>query len=533
MIYKKIKLVSAVASAACILCITKPVYAETKQISEEIIQNTTASVSEEIVENEAALANSNENKDDKQKNGNDKEKSVKAAEEVKIERNWLTEEVASQLNKDYSKLTADDFLKIVKIDLGYKKIKENIPEEIKLLKNLQYLNLNYCRLSGDIPECIAEMPDLKHLDLGDNDFDSIPESLENKIINGDYAYCDVEQNNFKLKEGWHLLKGNWAYIDKYGERLKGEQKLKDISYNFGEEGYVKQGWSRENNIVHYYDRDAGMIKKSWKLIDNKWYYFNEDGVMLTGLQNIDGTKFCLSGDGVMLTGFQNIGGSNYYFCDRGGMQYGWVNVNGKDYYFDETTGVMAASTEKVINGKTYRFEADGTSHCDNNVWIDTYTYVTPNGQTVNTYYNYSHSNTNYQLFKYMTDPSNQASVDATAVMLHGGRTDNNCVYFASEALRRVGVGIPRETCNTYEFENILKSLGFVYSYDLTQLKPGDIVFTDGYTHVYIFMGWDSDGYAFIVDNQSYNFDNKILHRRQIYNDTAITDRATHFFYYPY
>lgn len=526
MIYKKIKIVSAIASVVCVFCVSKPVYAETKQITEEVFTNNNDSVSEEIVQNEAALANSDENKDGK-------EKTAKAEDEVKIERNWLTEEVASQLNKDYSKLTVEDFSKIVKIDLGYKKIDEKIPDEIKLLKNLEYLNLNYCRLYGDIPECIAQMPNLKHLDLGDNKFDSLPESIEKKIINGDYVYCDVEENNFKLNEGWHLLKGNWAYIDKYGDRLKGEQTIKDISYNFGDEGYVKQGWSKENNVWHYYDRDTGMIKKAWKMIDGKWHYFNEDGVMLTGLQNIDGTKFCLSADGVMLTGFQNIGGSLYYFCDRGGMQYGWVNVDGKDYYFDETTGVMAVSTEKVINGKRYRFEADGMSHTDNNVWIDTYTYVTPNGQTVNTYYNYSHSNTNYQLFKYMTDPSNQSSVDSTAVLLHGGRTDNNCVYFASEALRRVGVGIPRATCNTYEFEDVLQSLGFVSCYDLSQLKPGDIVFTDGYTHVYIFMGWDSDGYAFIVDNQSYNFDNKILHRRQIYNDTSITDRATHFFYYPY
>lgn len=526
MIYKKIKIVSAIASVVCVFCVSKTVYAETKQTAEEVFTNNKTSVSEETVKNEAALANSHENEDVK-------EKDTKAEEEVKIERNWLTEEVASQLNKDYSKLTVEDFSKIVKIDLGYKKIDKKIPDEIKLLKNLEYLNLNYCRLYGDIPECIAQMPNLKHLDLGDNEFASLPESIEKKIINGDYVYCDVEENSFKLKEGWHLLKGNWAYIDGYGDRLKGEQTINDILHDFGDEGYVKQGWSKENDVWHYYDRDAGMIKKAWKMINGKWYYFNADGIMLTGLQNIDGTKFCLSADGAMLTGFQNIGGSLYYFCDRGGMQYGWVNVDGKYYYFDETTGVMAVSTQKVINGKRYRFEADGTSYCENNVWIDTYTYVTPNGQTVNTYYNYSHSNINYQLFKYMTDSTNQSSVDSTAILLHGGRTDNNCVYFASEALRRVGVGIPKATCNTYEFENVLQSLGFVSCYDLSQLKPGDIVFTNGYTHVYIFMGWDSDGYAFIVDNQSYNFDNKILHRRQVYNDTTITDRATHFFYYPY
>ena len=85
--------------------------------------------------------------------------------------------------------------------------------------------------------------------------------------------------------------------------------------------------------------------------------------------------------------------------------------------------------------------------------------------------------------------------------------------------------------NTVDFEYELKSRGFVYSYDLIQLNPGDIVFTNNYTHVYIFMGWDTDGYGYIVDNQGNTYGG-ILHRRNIYNDTNISDRATHFFYYP-
>ncbi|WP_321833994.1 leucine-rich repeat domain-containing protein [Clostridium butyricum] len=476
-------------------------------------------VYEETMQNEKLLANDTSIKE-------------KTQSDYKIKRNWLTEEVASQLNKDFKDLTTEDFEHIIKIDFRYKKIDDTIPDEIALLKNLQYLDLNYCRLYGDIPEEIANMTNLTHLDLGDNKLGKLPESLEKKIIDGDYAYCDVEGNQLRLEKGWHLLKGNWTYIDRYGERLTGVQTIDKVTYDFGEQGFIKEGWEQVDNIWHYYDRVSGMIKNDWKLINSKWYYFNADGIMVTGLQNIQGTKFCFAPSGEMLTGFQNIGGYNYSFCESGGMQYGLVNVNGKQYYFDETTGIMATNTEKVINGKKYIFAADGSGSIKSNVWIDNYTYIQANGQTVNTYYDYSHSNTNYQLFKYMTDLGNQISVDRTAVALHGGITSNNCVYFASEALRRVGVGIPTSTCNTYELENELKYMGFVPCYDLSQLKPGDIVVTNNYSHVYIFMCWDTDGYAYIVDNQSYNFDNKILHKRQVYQDTSITDRATHFYYYP-
>ena len=203
-------------------------------------------------------------------------------------------------------------------------------------------------------------------------------------------------------------------------------------------------------------------------------------------------------------------------------------LDNKIYYLDTVTGIMTLSGEKVVDGKSYRFGNDGSLMA--NAWIDTYTYVQPNGQTVNTYSNYSHSNTNYQIFKYMTDVNNQVSVDRAAVSLHGGVTSNNCVYFASEVLRRIGVGIPTSIANTYQLENQLKSTGFAYSYDLSQLKPGDIVFTNGYTHVYIFMCWDKDGYAYIVDNQRTSYGNLILHRRQVLTDTDISDRATHFFY---
>lgn len=449
---------------------------------------------------------------------------------VEINDNWLTEQVATQLNKKVRNLTEQDFLNIKKIDLKYQKIEDSIPEEIKLLQNLEYLDLNYCRLDGKIPEFLGDLPKLTHLDLGENKFEELPDNIKQKIINGTYSYCDVEQNKFSLDKGWYYLKGKWCYLDRNGERIKGSQTIDGKVYEFTEDGNVREGWENDkDNNMYYYDRTSGAVKNDWKQISGKWYYFNEKGIMQKGLQTIKGVKFYLNDSGVMLTGWQKIDNNNYYFTSTGGMQYGWLTLDDKKYYFDESTGVMA-SGEKTINGEKYKFSSDGLLM--KNTWIDTYTYVQANGKTVNTYSNYSHSNTNYQLFKYMTDTNNEMSVDSAAIALHDGITSNNCVYFTSEALRRVGVNIPSSTANTYQLENQLKSWGFTYSYDFSQLKPGDIVFTNNYTHVYTFMCWDKDGYAYIVDNQRTSFDNLVLHRRNILEDTATTDRATHFFYYP-
>lgn len=451
---------------------------------------------------------------------------------VIIEENWLTKEVANQLKKKVSDLTELDFLSITKIDLKYEKYDDVIPQEIKLLKNLEYLDLNYSKIEGKVPEALGDLPKLTYLDLGDNKIEELPDVVKQKIINGNYTYCDVEGNKFRLDEGWYFLKGKWCYLDRNGSRIKGTSiRINGKFYEFNEEGNVREGWESDNDKNwYYYDRINGLVKNDWKLVSAKWYYFNEDGVMQKGSQVIKGVKYYLSDSGAMVTGWQKINNNNYYFCSTGGMQYGWLNLSDKVFYLDESTGVMVTG-DRVINGKKYKFNSDGS--LIKNVWLDNYTYVQANGETVNTYYNYSHSNTNYQLFKYMTDVNNQWSVDSKAIALHGGITSNNCVYFSSEVLRRIGVNIPVSASNTYQLENILKSMGFAYSYDFSQIKPGDIVFTNNYSHVYIFMCWDKDGYAYIVDNQGASFGNSVLHRRKVLEDTATTDRATHFFYYPY
>lgn len=469
---------------------------------------------------------------------------VSESKSVEIKSNWLNKIIAKQLNKDVKNLTVDDLLSIKKLDLKHEKIENSIPESIELLENLEYLDLNYCKIDGDIPKELSKLSKLKHLDLGNNNIKSIPKEVEEKIMNGDYTYCDVENNKFNLTKGWHYLKGNWYYLNRYGEKLTGEQRIDGKQYDFNDDGTLKSSsqnvWEKQGDKWFYRDERGQVIKNAWRDVKNKWYYFNEDGVMVTGLQKIGDKTYYFNNDGDMATGWKSINSNWYYFSSSGEMLTGWIGLNGKSYYIDKTSGIMLSSCERIIDGKKYKFNSSGEVYTDNyennsgvssGSWVDNYTYIQPNGIKVNTYSNYSHSSVNYNLFKYMSYPANQQSVDEEAVRLHGGITSNNCVYFLSEALRRVGVTIPLYMNNTIQFENELKARGFVYSYDLSQLKPGDIVFTNNYSHVYIFMCWDKDGYAYIVDNQGNTF-GSILHRRNIYNDTSITDRATHFYFLP-
>jgi hypothetical protein len=132
------------------------------------------------------------------------------------------------------------------------------------------------------------------------------------------------------------------------------------------------------------------------------------------------------------------------------------------------------------------------------------------------------------IYSYMKQEKNQEKVFNAAIALNDGRSSNACVYFVSEVLRRNDVDIPKRICNTRQLISVLNERGWIKDKNYKNLKPGDICFTtDGAgnksgipTHTYVFMGWVEEGsydYAYILDNQAKDYDNKIYHVRNIKN----------------
>ena len=131
---------------------------------------------------------------------------------------------------------------------------------------------------------------------------------------------------------------------------------------------------------------------------------------------------------------------------------------------------------------------------------------------------------------YLTPAANVRSVLSRAVALHGGDYSNNCVYFSSEAMRRIGIPVPTWTCNTKQYLGYLKSHGWNESYDIRKLTPGSICFTTntgaGFpTHTFAFMGWVNSGsytWAYVADNQG-----ETVHKRNM-GRTEATDAFAYF-----
>lgn len=141
------------------------------------------------------------------------------------------------------------------------------------------------------------------------------------------------------------------------------------------------------------------------------------------------------------------------------------------------------------------------------------------------------------LYNYLMNYDNRQSTLERAIELHGGNTSNNCVYFASEALRRVGLNVPAYVANTLTLTSVLESMGWKIGYDLSLLLPGDICFTTSYgygpTHTYTFMKWadpSSFDYAYICDNQGYDYGDNAYHIRNIDFETSTKDKLSYFMY---
>lgn len=117
----------------------------------------------------------------------------------------------------------------------------------------------------------------------------------------------------------------------------------------------------------------------------------------------------------------------------------------------------------------------------------------------------------YNISDYLNSNYNINSVLTRAIQLHDGNTSNNCVFFSSEVLRRLGYNVPLYMANTETYVPYLLNNGWSPYCSVDQLAVGDICFTinnsTGYpTHTFIFMGWvnpNNHNMAYVVDNQSH------------------------------
>ena len=203
--------------------------------------------------------------------------------------------------------------------------------------------------------------------------------------------------------GWQEENGTWVYYDRTESMVTGDwAKSGDNWFYLGDNGeMVRDAIVESNDNTYYVDANGAMVTNRWVEVENAdasgddasatvWYYFQANGKAYkaptsgkTSFKTINGKKYAFDVDGKMLYGWvdeqstRQVGdeawvGGTYYLGDANDgaqvtgawKQLGVVDNTAEDpdqnyWFYFQNNGKKYKGTEKSINGKKYRFDANG------------------------------------------------------------------------------------------------------------------------------------------------------------------------------
>lgn len=212
----------------------------------------------------------------------------------------------------------------------------------------------------------------------------------------------VKSNEEYAASEWLSIDGSWYYFGADEYAVTGLQQIEGYSYMFSDTGVLQTGWvdiedhsklSEDGSIKSQdskreYVNDEHTLLTGWQEIDGSKYYFDTNGIMQTGNVSLDttfdgeklsdkatfvfndegqllngwqtnskGDKFYVNQDGTIATGEVTIDEKLYNLDENGCPKTGWLNISGDRYYYD-ADGIAATGTTK-INGSYYTFATNG------------------------------------------------------------------------------------------------------------------------------------------------------------------------------
>ena len=166
------------------------------------------------------------------------------------------------------------------------------------------------------------------------------------------------------------------YVDKNGDKLKGEQIINGKSVYFDK----YDGAQVRNSVAdngRFYDQDGNLVdlgKKHYVFIDNHWFYVDEDGKILKGEQVIDGVEVYFDSTGKQVKG-NFAENDSFYDKDSGArLKEQFVDLNGKTYYVDAKGKRLREGGVRTINGKEYTFTGGADPHLAREEFLYPYGY---------------------------------------------------------------------------------------------------------------------------------------------------------------
>ncbi len=182
--------------------------------------------------------------------------------------------------------------------------------------------------------------------------------------------------------------GSTYYFDNNGNKVTGIQTIGSDVYYFDGNGVLQTSVEYEG---YYFGVDGKAVKSDWVEFTNGYKYFDENGQVVKStstspiMKAIDGNNYAFDLNGYMLTGWQEVDGTKYYFAKNGvrndtykvasdaltvsDTNGTWENVSGQ-WRYKLSNGSYATDTVLYIDNHYYAFDTDGDMITDTRMWVN-------------------------------------------------------------------------------------------------------------------------------------------------------------------
>ena len=213
-------------------------------------------------------------------------------------------------------------------------------------------------------------------------------------------------NQFQTKNG------STYYFDNNGNKVTGIQTIASDVYYFDGNGVLQSSVEYEG---YYFGADGKAVKSDWVKFFEGYKYYDENGQVVKGtstspvMKEIDRNNYAFDLNGYMLTGWQEVDGTKYYFAENGvrndtykvasdaltvsDTNGTWVKEDGI-WKYKLSNGDYATSTIMYIDQNYYAFNSVGYMVEDYTVWISNnnengnsgYVHADANGHLIKGWY---------------------------------------------------------------------------------------------------------------------------------------------------
>ena len=273
-------------------------------------------------------------------------------------------------------------------------------------------------------------------------------------VNGTYYFFDrntgessqgfIENSYYNedgtIYYGQKQIGGKWYFFDpnKNGEFSIGFTTISDLyepsgvkTVYYDENGMMLYGLQKIGEDQYYFDYSTGALTKGQKLLKNHWYFFDgETGKMAKGFTYIS-AEYCSGG------------AKTVYYDENGMMLYGLQSIDGKEYYFNEGTGALEDKVLKLADNHLICISSQGGMY---------YGQKQINGN----WYYFDEDNNGYAAVgfitipeKYETSGAKKVYYDENGIMVYGQRMIDGKWYFFDGGTGKMATGftyIPAEYC---------------------------------------------------------------------------------------